>query len=169
MKQPKLIWTESGNILKFFKWDWFSTLCCRSGRRPLRKNRGADRCEVLHDYFMYNRRNKSRAMITLVQSKIGFPCPCCGVKMVTIRDHPAMATIEHVKPLGDYGTNSKNNLEVICLACNRARNFVKQYFDGLGQIVPVEYWQCSLRTSLLYIVNCFYEQYHKIFLNARFG
>ena len=115
------------------------------------------------------KRKHNNAMKKFVQSRIGFPCPLCGDKMVTTRNHKSKATIEHVNPLDNGGCNSMTNLEVICLACNRARNSVKQYFEVNGEIVPVEYWQCSLKSSLIYIVDCFYKQYHDFFLKARFG
>ncbi len=116
-----------------------------------------------------NKRKHSKSMQTFVQSRIGFPCPSCGDKLVTTRNHQSKATIEHVKPLDNGGSNFMSNLEVICLACNRARNSVKQYFEVKGEIVPVEYWQCSLRSSLIDTVDRFYKQYHDFFLKARFG
>ncbi|MDA8610036.1 HNH endonuclease [Euryarchaeota archaeon] len=98
---------------------------------------------------------------------IGSACPICRVKLVAIGDNTP--TIEHIIPLSNGGSNRKNNLTVICRACNHARNFVKQFFENKGERVPVEYWQCSLLSSLLPIVEHYYYDYHKIFLNARFG
>jgi hypothetical protein len=98
---------------------------------------------------------------------IGSACPICRVKLVAIGDN--MPTIEHIIPLSNGGSNHKSNLKVICRACNHARNLVKLFFENKGERVPVEYWQCSLLSSLLPIVEHYYSDYHKIFLNARFG
>ena len=89
--------------------------------------------------------------------------------MVETLNHPNMATVEHVIPLDHGGTNDPSNIDIICLSCNRARNSVKQHFDNRSRRVPSEYWQCSLRHSLIYIIDRFYKEYHVIFLNARFG
>jgi hypothetical protein len=115
------------------------------------------------------KRRYTDKMKTLIQSRIGSACPICGVKLVAICDTMDKATIEHVLPLSNGGSNEKRNLAVICRACNYARNFVKQFFENKGERVPVEYWQCSLLSSLLPIVEHYYYDYHKIFLNARFG
>ena len=104
------------------------------------------------------------------QSRIGFACPICRVKLVATSDNMDMsATIEHVLPLSNGGSNHKSNLTVICRACNFARNSVKQFFENKNERVPVEYWQCSLSSSLQNIVEHFYKDYHDSFLNARFG
>ena len=108
-------------------------------------------------------------MKTLIQSRIGSTCPTCGVKLVAICDTMDKATIEHVLPLSNGGSNHKSNLAVICRACNYARNSVNQFFKNRDQCVPIEYWQCSLSPSLLPIIEHYYSDYHKIFLNARSG
>jgi hypothetical protein len=84
-------------------------------------------------------------------------------------NHPNMATVEHIIPLDHDGTYDPSNIDIICLSCNRARNSVKQHFDNLYRRVPSEYWQCSLRNSLIYTIDRFYKEYHIIFLIARFG
>ena len=118
---------------------------------------------------MNYRRNKNKYQLLLVLSRIGFPCPICGEIMVGDPGHPQSATLEHVIPLHHGGTNHPSNLDVICNSCNSARNTVKQYFDARFRRVPFEYWQCSLVKSLKHIIDHFYNEYHIIFLNARFG
>ena len=89
--------------------------------------------------------------------------------MVATCHHKNMVTVEHVIPLSNGGKNHINNIDIICLSCNRARNFLKQFYENKGSIVPVEYWQISLEPSLDYQVAYHYKQYHDIFLKARFG
>jgi len=115
------------------------------------------------------KRKKTKQMTLLIQSRIGFPCPCCGEIMVGDPDHPQYATIEHIIPLDHGGTNNPDNLDVICYSCNTARNSVKQYFDNRGHRVPKEYWQISLSKSIQHFIDAFYGEYHTIFLKARFG
>ena len=117
----------------------------------------------------HKRKNKNKNLKFTILSRIGLPCPCCGNVMVETLNHPYMATLEHVIPLDHGGTNDPSNLDIICLSCNRARNSVKQHFDNCSRRVPKEYWQCSLRNSLIYIIDRFYKEYHVIFLIARFG
>ena len=108
-------------------------------------------------------------MKRFVQSKIGFPCPPCGDKMVATCNHTTMATLEHVIPLSHGGSNHSSNLDVICLSCQRARNYVKQYFENQEDFVPKEYWQLSLCPSLIHFIDAYYIIYHDIFIKARFG
>lgn len=101
-------------------------------------------------------------------SKVGFACPICGVKLTAVcSKSPSFATIEHIIPLDQGGDNRIQNIEIICLACNRARNYVKQDYQNRNLIVPIEYWQCSLIGVLDYIVNAFYREYHELFLKVR--
>ena len=115
------------------------------------------------------RKTKTKKITLLIQSRIGLPCPSCGEIMTGVPGHPQYATLEHVIPLDHGGTNHISNLDIICNSCNSARNYVKQYFDNRNRRVPREYWQCSLRSSLLYIIDRYYKEYHDIFLIARFG
>jgi 5-methylcytosine-specific restriction endonuclease McrA len=118
---------------------------------------------------MNTRKNKNHKLKLLILSRIGLPCPCCGEVMDENPNHSNMATVEHIIPLDHGGTNDPSNIDIICLSCNRARNSVKQHFDNRYRRVPSEYWQCSLRNSLIYIIDRFYKEYHIIFLIARFG
>lgn len=103
-------------------------------------------------------------------SKVGFACPLCGVELTAVcSKSPSFATIEHVKPLDHGGDNRIQNIEIICLACNQARNYVKQDYQNKNLIVPVEYWQCSLIKALDNIVNAFYREYHELFLKVRYS
>ena len=88
--------------------------------------------------------------------------------MVGEPNHANMATLEHVEPLHHGGTNHPSNLDVLCLSCQRARNFVKQFFENKNRRVPKEYWQLSLSYDLIYLVDRFYKEFHLIFLQRRF-
>jgi hypothetical protein len=114
------------------------------------------------------RKTKNKTLRTLILSRIGFPCPCCGEIMVGDPNHANMATLEHVEPLDHGGSNHPSNLDVICLSCQRARNYVKQFFENKNRLVPKEYWQLSLRFDLIYLVDRFYKEFHLIFLQRRF-
>ena len=114
------------------------------------------------------RKTKTKTLRKLILSRVGFPCPCCGEIMVGDPSHANMATLEHVEPLDHGGSNHPSNLDVICLSCQRARNFVKQFFEKQKRLVPKEYWQLSLCYDLIYLVDRFYKEFHVIFLKRRF-
>jgi len=131
---------------------------------------GVERCGVLPWVIPMKtiRKNKNKTLRTLILSRIGFPCPCCGEIMVGDPNHANMATLEHVEPLDHGGSNHPSNLDVICLSCQRARNYVKQFFENKNRLVPKEYWQLSLCYDLIYLVDRFYKEFHLIFLQRRF-
>ena len=132
---------------------------------------GVERCGVLPTVMTKKNKRKSKNAFlrSLIRSRIGFPCPCCGEVMVGEPNHANMATLEHVIPLDHGGTNHPSNLDVICLSCQRVRNSVKIHFDNQRRLVPKEYWQLSLCNSLMYLVEEFYKEYHEIFLQRRYG
>ena len=143
---------------------------CGSSRSPLWfTSWGREVWGITCGDTMKKRKNKTKQQHSLVLSRIGLPCPICGEILVGTPGHPQYATLEHVIPLDHGGTNHLTNLDVICTSCNSARNSVKQHFDNRSRQVPKEYWQVSLRSSLIYIIDRFYKEYHIIFLNARFG
>ena len=145
-------------------------ICCGSSRSPpWFTSWGREVWGITEGDTMKKRRNKTKTQHSLVLSRIGLPCPSCGEILVGDPGHPQYATLEHVIPLDHGGTNHLTNLDVICTSCNSARNSVKQHFDNRSRQVPKEYWQVSLRNSLIYIIDRFYKEYHIIFLNARFG
>ena len=129
---------------------------------------GVERCGVSPQVTPMKKRKRRKSQRTLVHSRIGFSCPCCGESMVGNPNHANMATLEHVEPLHHGGSNHPSNLDVICLSCQRARNSVKIHFDNQGRVVPKEYWQLSLCNSLIYLVEHFYNEFHVIFLQYRF-
>jgi 5-methylcytosine-specific restriction endonuclease McrA len=50
-------------------------------------------------------------------------CEICGRKVSTLlpRDHPHRATIDHIYPRGQGGSNALDNLQVACRRCNQAK------------------------------------------------
>jgi len=109
-------------------------------------------------------------MIDTRNQSIGMLCPITECE--TIMGDPSLndcysATIEHIRPLDDGGLNAMTNVAIICGSCQRARNETKQYFKSEGVMVPCEYWQVSLVSTLTKIVEAFYATYHEVFLLKR--
>ena len=108
-------------------------------------------------------------MIRYRDSLVGTACPKCDKTMgVAAKNNSVSATIEHNIPLDDGGLNEMCNISIICGACQSANNSVKQHFKIRGEIVPSEYWTLSLdMLSFGHLVECFYSQFHGIFLEKR--
>jgi len=77
----------------------------------------------------------------------GWRCCYCGVRMIDGGQSPSSATLEHVVPRCQGGTDAEDNLVVACCTCNTARadrpwqDFVadlpvRPAFQSFGASVP---------------------------------
>jgi len=57
-----------------------------------------------------------------------YTCECCSRAPLTRNSsgesimHPNLATIDHIIDLGKGGTNSLDNLQVLCFTCNNSKS-----------------------------------------------
>ena len=122
--------------------------------------------QIMPKRKLNNRIKKTRT------EKIGLSCPACWTTTLTATcsKTPTAATVEHIVPLFQGGTNSVDkNIEIICLSCNQARNSLLQHYQNRNVTVPIEYWQLSLIRSYSGVINSYYREFHEFFLKVRYS
>lgn len=79
-----------------------------------RKKRGRFR-------FSHSDEKWARWARSVLLSRSGGVCEACGCELNLRHGDPKQATIDHVVPKSAGGTDSINNLAVLCSECNQAK------------------------------------------------